>query len=46
VNYSDGMLPIDQWMGTWHDGTPEGDRLMQERYEQKRARVNAPQQQS
>ena len=41
VNYADGMLPIDKWIGTWHDGTKEGDRLMQERYKRKRDRMNA-----
>lgn len=41
VNYSDGMLPIDKWTGTWHDGTKEGDRLMQERFRKKRERLNA-----
>lgn len=41
VNYcDDGYLPLDKWFGTWHDGTPEGDRRMQERFERKRARVN------
>jgi sterol desaturase/sphingolipid hydroxylase (fatty acid hydroxylase superfamily) len=41
VNYSDGMLPIDKWVGTWHDGTPQGDAIMQARFEQKKARMNA-----
>ena len=41
VNYSDGMLPIDKWIGTWHDGTREGDRLMQERFRKKRDKMNA-----
>jgi sterol desaturase/sphingolipid hydroxylase (fatty acid hydroxylase superfamily) len=36
VNYADGALPFDKWMGTWHDGTPEGDRLMKERFKMKR----------
>ncbi|MCB1333867.1 MAG: sterol desaturase family protein [Roseivivax sp.] len=36
VNYADGGLPLDKWMGTWHDGTPEGDRKMQERFRRKK----------
>lgn len=40
VNYSDGMLPIDKWMGTWHDGTDEGQRRMKERFAAKKARLN------
>lgn len=38
VNYSDGLLPLDQWFGTWHDGTSEGDRLMKERFRQIKSR--------
>jgi sterol desaturase/sphingolipid hydroxylase (fatty acid hydroxylase superfamily) len=40
VNYSDGMLPIDKWFGTWHDGTRNGDRIMQDRYKHKKERRN------
>jgi sterol desaturase/sphingolipid hydroxylase (fatty acid hydroxylase superfamily) len=41
VNYSDnGTFPLDQIFGSWHDGSPEGDRLMRERFEKKR-RLNA-----
>lgn len=41
VNYCDnGAVPLDQWFGSWHDGSAEGDRLMQERFEKKRARLN------
>ena len=26
VNYGgDGLIPLDRWFGTWHDGTREGD---------------------
>ena len=31
VNYGDGLVPLDKWFGTWHDGSAEGDRLMEER---------------
>jgi hypothetical protein len=37
------MMPLDRWMGTWHDGTPEGDKIMQERFRRKReATSSAP----
>jgi sterol desaturase/sphingolipid hydroxylase (fatty acid hydroxylase superfamily) len=41
VNYGDGAVPLDKWFGTWHDGSEEGDRLMNMRFEAKRARMNA-----
>jgi sterol desaturase/sphingolipid hydroxylase (fatty acid hydroxylase superfamily) len=42
VNYgADGLVPLDWLFGTWHDGSKEGDALMQARYEKKRARMNA-----
>jgi sterol desaturase/sphingolipid hydroxylase (fatty acid hydroxylase superfamily) len=41
VNYGDGAVPLDKWFGTWHDGTSEGDRLMDARFQAKRARMNA-----
>ena len=41
VNYADGLIPFDKWFGTWHDGTSEGDALMQARYERLRERANA-----
>lgn len=31
VNYGDGLIPFDKWLGTFHDGSPEGERRMQER---------------
>ena len=42
VNYGgDGLIPLDKWFGTWHDGSKEGDVMMQTRFEKKRARMNA-----
>ena len=42
VNYSDnGTFPLDQIFGSWHDGSPEGERLMRERFEKKKRRLNA-----
>jgi sterol desaturase/sphingolipid hydroxylase (fatty acid hydroxylase superfamily) len=36
VNYGEGLVPIDKWMGTWHDGSEEGDRLMEARRARRR----------
>ncbi|MCZ8158776.1 MAG: sterol desaturase family protein [Rhizobiaceae bacterium] len=41
VNYADGLIPLDKWFGTWHDGTKEGDAQMQARYEKRKAKANA-----
>ena len=41
VNYADGMLPIDKWMGTWHDGTKSADEQMKERFRRKKERIKA-----
>jgi sterol desaturase/sphingolipid hydroxylase (fatty acid hydroxylase superfamily) len=42
VNYGgDGLIPLDKWCGTWHDGTKDGDARMQARFEKKRERMNA-----
>jgi sterol desaturase/sphingolipid hydroxylase (fatty acid hydroxylase superfamily) len=41
VNYGgDGLVPLDQWFGTWHDGTKEGEALMDARYQKKVERMN------
>ena len=40
VNYADGGIPLDKWFGTWHDGTKEGDALMNARWEKKRDKIN------
>ena len=31
VNYSDGMVPLDRWFGSFHDGSPEADVAMKAR---------------
>ena len=31
VNYSDGMVPLDKWFGSFHDGTPEAHEAMKKR---------------
>lgn len=41
VNYGDGLIPFDRWFGTFHDGSKEGEALMEARFEKKRARLNA-----
>jgi sterol desaturase/sphingolipid hydroxylase (fatty acid hydroxylase superfamily) len=42
VNYGgDGLIPLDKWLGTWHDGTKDGEAQMQARFERKKARMNA-----
>ena len=33
-----GLMPFDKWMGTWHDGTEEGDQVMKDRFQRKKAR--------
>ena len=43
VNYADGTTALDKLFGTWHDGSKEGEALMQTRYEKKVARINAKQ---
>ncbi len=42
VNYGgDGLVPLDKWFGTWHDGTKEADELMKERFRKKKERAKA-----
>ena len=42
VNYGgDGLVPLDKWFGTWHDGSKDGDARMEERFRKKRDRMNA-----
>lgn len=31
VNYADGVVPLDKWFGSFHDGTPNGDAAMRAR---------------
>lgn len=40
VNYADGTTALDKLFGTWHDGSPEGQALMNSRYAAKVARIN------
>jgi sterol desaturase/sphingolipid hydroxylase (fatty acid hydroxylase superfamily) len=36
-NYSDGVVPLDKWFGTFHDGSQEAHLRMQARLASKRA---------
>ena len=39
-NYADGVIPLDKWFGTFHDGTPEAEEAMKRR-SMERARKQA-----
>jgi sterol desaturase/sphingolipid hydroxylase (fatty acid hydroxylase superfamily) len=44
VNYgADGLVPLDRWFGTWHDGSKDSDNIMQERFRKKKERMNRSQ---
>jgi len=40
VNYGDGLIPLDRWFGTFHDGSPQAEAQMLARYAAKKARLN------
>lgn len=40
VNYGEGLVPLDKWFGTWHDGSAAADRLMEARHVAKVAQTN------
>ena len=37
VNYADGSIPLDRWFGMFHDGSPEADTAMQQRFKDRQA---------
>jgi sterol desaturase/sphingolipid hydroxylase (fatty acid hydroxylase superfamily) len=37
VNYADGMVPLDKWFGSFHDGTPEAHEAMKARRQRRGA---------
>lgn len=42
VNFGgDGLVPLDKWFGTWHDGSKAGQAQMDERFRKKQERMNA-----
>lgn len=43
VNYGAALIPLDKWFGTWHDGSPEGEARMQERYRRRKEKMAARQ---
>ena len=40
VNYGDGLIPFDKWLGTFHDGSKQGDAQMDARFQRRHARMN------
>jgi sterol desaturase/sphingolipid hydroxylase (fatty acid hydroxylase superfamily) len=40
VNYGDGSVPLDKLFGTFHDGTAEGEAIMEARFRKLRERAN------
>jgi sterol desaturase/sphingolipid hydroxylase (fatty acid hydroxylase superfamily) len=39
-NYADGVIPLDKWFGTFHDGSPQAEAAMNKRF-MERARRQA-----
>jgi sterol desaturase/sphingolipid hydroxylase (fatty acid hydroxylase superfamily) len=39
-NYADGVIPLDKWFGTFHDGSPHAEEAMKKRFRE-RARKQA-----
>jgi sterol desaturase/sphingolipid hydroxylase (fatty acid hydroxylase superfamily) len=40
-NYGDGPVPLDKWMGTHHDGSPEAQEAMTKRYMERAAKAQS-----
>jgi sterol desaturase/sphingolipid hydroxylase (fatty acid hydroxylase superfamily) len=41
VNFgADGLVPLDKWFGTWHDGSKAAEEQMNARYQRKLERMN------
>jgi sterol desaturase/sphingolipid hydroxylase (fatty acid hydroxylase superfamily) len=40
-NYADGVVPLDKWFGTFHDGSPEAEAAMNRRFIQRAQRQAA-----
>jgi sterol desaturase/sphingolipid hydroxylase (fatty acid hydroxylase superfamily) len=38
VNYGGPLVPIDKWLGTWHDGSEEAQQVMMSRLRERRRR--------
>lgn len=39
-NYADGVMPLDKWFGTFHDGTKEAQEEMDKRFQARAQKVN------
>ena len=37
VNYADGILPLDRWFGTFHDGSEDAEQRLRNRLSRKRS---------
>lgn len=37
-NYADGVIPLDKWFGTFHDGSPEAQEEMDRRFRERARR--------
>jgi sterol desaturase/sphingolipid hydroxylase (fatty acid hydroxylase superfamily) len=37
----DGLIPLDRWFGSWHDGTAEGEARLKARLQARKARLAA-----
>ncbi len=35
-NYADGVIPLDRWFGTFHDGSAEAQQRMERRFRERR----------
>lgn len=42
VNYGDGLIPLDKWFGTFHDGSAAAEARMRERFRKKKERITQP----
>lgn len=44
VNYGgEGLVPLDKWFGTWHDGSKDADEQMKARFRAKKEKLKAKQ---
>lgn len=42
-NYADGVLPLDKWFGSFHDGSIQGQEAMDQRFQDRVQTLNAKQ---
>ena len=44
VNYGgEGLVPLDKWFGTWHDGSKDADEQMKARFRAKKEKLKSKQ---